>query len=163
VPDLTPSERALVQPRGRSRVRPYFRLACVLLVAAMIPLPWSRHTGCGAHLNSYTVIQSGQDLLLEDRGSLFPTLVVLILAIAAPWVALRAALLSCLLADLFCFIGLFFFSAVVALKIGGPSSTPLPAGQAALVTLVVTTIDSLVALFMDAGADPPARAPDDTG
>ncbi len=161
--DLTPSERAIVQPRRRSPVRPFFRLACILLVAAMFPLPWSKHTSCAANFSTYTVTKTGQDLLLHHPESVFPTVIVLALAIAAPFLALRLDRLPCLLADLFCFLGILFLSGGVALEIAGPLSVPLPAGEAALATLLVTAVDAFVALFMDARADPPRRPPDDTG
>ena len=160
--DLTPSERAVVRPRERFRVRPFFRLACVLLMAAMIPLPWSIRSGCDASLHHYTVTKTGHAILVGDGGSLLITLAVLGLAIAAPFLALRVDRVTRLIVDLACCIGLFFFSGFVALMIGGPERTWLPAGQAALATVLVITVDALVALFMDARADPPARAPDDT-
>jgi hypothetical protein len=68
-----------------------------------------------------------------------------------------------LIVNLLCFLGLLLFFLLVSLKIGGPSSKPLPAGHAVLATLLVTTLDALVALVMDARTDPRARAPDDTG
>jgi hypothetical protein len=161
--DLTPSERAVVPPRKRFRVRPFFRLACVLLVAAMLPLPWSIRSGCDAPMHQYTETRTGHAILVDDRGSLLITLAVLGLAIAAPFLALRVGRVTRVIVDLACSMGLFFFSGFVALIIGGWERTSLPAGQAALATVLVMTVDALAALFMDARADPPARAPDDTG
>jgi hypothetical protein len=161
--DLTPSERAAIRPRKRFRARPFFRLACVLLVAAMIPLPWSIRSGCDASLHYQTVTKTGHGILGGNTGSLLITLAVLGLAIAAPFLALCVDRVTRLIVDLACFIGLFFFSGFVALMIAGPERTWLPAGQAALATVLVMTVDALVALLKDTRADPPAPAPDDTG
>jgi hypothetical protein len=125
----------------------------------MIPLPWSTRTGCSASLHTYRVTETGHDIVVRDPVILLPTLFVLALAVVAPFLALRVARLTCLIVDAACFSGLFVLSGLVALKMWGPWSDLLPAGEAVLATLLGTTVDAFVALVTDAGTDPSARAP----
>lgn len=164
--ELTPEERALVPPQRRVRAHPVFRVVCVLLVAAMIPLPWTQYTGCSGPVASRVVTNTGAHLLFQYPASGVLTVAALALALAAPLLAHKLDRDKRLTVDLLCLVGLLLFSAWTGLQMMVPLSQNvvlLAPGAVTLVTLLVITVDAGAALVQSARLPPRARAPDDTG
>jgi MFS family permease len=170
--ELTPEERAVLRPKRRPRVRPYFRLACVLILLAMIPLPWTKYHSCNPSIYhdfySHAEIHKGADLLFSSPLSTVLTVAVLALALATPWLALHLDRVSRVLLDVFCATGLLLFALVTALRVLVMPPYPqgdgvLPAGACVLVILAITVMDASVAIVTDALRPDEEREPDDTG